>query len=209
MNWRLNMAKQIWKPGTILYPVPVVMVSCGDMENSNIITIAWTGTINTNPAMTYISVRPERHSYNIIKEKGEFVINVTTEELVKATDWCGVRSGKDYDKFKEMGLTKEKAPRLDCPIIAESPISIECKVKEILELGTHHVFLAEILGALADKKYMDETGKFDFEKSKPICYSHGEYFGLGKKFGKFGYSVEKKKTKEKRKKKNEQKAAKG
>ncbi len=203
------MAKQIWKPGTILYPVPVVMVSCGDMENSNIITIAWTGTINTNPAMTYISVRPERHSYNIIKEKGEFVINVTTEELVKATDWCGVRSGKDYDKFKEMGLTKEKAPHLDCPIIAESPISIECKVKEILELGTHHVFLAEILGALADKKYMDETGKFDFEKSKPICYSHGEYFGLGKKFGKFGYSVEKKKTKEKRKKKNEQKAAKG
>lgn len=195
------MAKQIWKPGTILYPVPVVMVSCGNMENSNIITIAWTGTINTNPAMTYISVRPGRHSYDIIKKTGEFVINVTTEELAKATDWCGVKSGRDYDKFKEIGLTKEIAPHLNCPIIAESPISIECKVKEIIELGTHHAFLAEVVGVLADEKYMDKTGKFNFEKSKPICYSHGEYFGLGKKFGKFGYSVEKKKTKTRRKKK--------
>ena len=162
------MAKQIWKPGTILYPVPVVMVSCGNMENSNIITIAWTGTINTNPAMTYISVRPGRHSYDIIKKTGEFVINVTTEELAKATDWCGVKSGRDYDKFKEMGLTKEIAPHLNCPIIAESPISIECKVKEIIELGTHHAFLAEVVGVLADEKYMDKTGKFNFEKSKPI-----------------------------------------
>ena len=129
------MSKQIWKPGTILYPVPVVMVSCGSYENSNIITIAWTGTINTNPAMTYISVRPERHSYNLIKESGEFVINVTTQALAKATDWCGVRSGKDYDKFKEMSLTKGKAQKINCPIIEESPISIECKVKEIVELG--------------------------------------------------------------------------
>lgn len=191
------MAKQIWKPGTILYPVPVVMVSCGDMENSNIITVAWTGTINSDPAMTYISVRPERYSYDIIKESGEFVINVTTESLAYATDWCGVRSGKDYDKFNEMGLTREKAPHLNCPVIAESPISIECKVKDIVKLGTHDMFIAEILGALADEKYMDENGKFDFEKSRPICYSHGEYFGLGTKLGKFGYSVQKKKGKKK------------
>lgn len=189
------MAKQIWKPGTILYPVPVVMVSCGDMENSNIITIAWTGTINTNPAMTYISVRPERHSYNIIKKTGEFVINVTTENLAYATDWCGVKGGKDFDKFKEMKLTKEKAPHLNCPIIAESPISIECKVKDIVDLGSHSMFIAEIVGALADEEFMDESGKFDFEKSRPICYSHGEYFGLGEKLGKFGYSVQKKRKK--------------
>ncbi len=194
------MAKQIWKPGTILYPVPVVMVSCGSMEKSNIITIAWTGTINSDPAMTYISVRPERYSYDIIKESGEFAINITTEELARATDWCGVRSGRDYDKFKETGLTKEKAQYISCPIIKESPISIECKVVEIKELGSHHIFMAEILGADADEKYMTENGKFEFERSKPICYSHGEYFGLGKKLGKFGYSVEKKKTKVRRKK---------
>lgn len=202
------MSKQIWKAGTILYPLPVVMVSCGDMKKSNIITIAWTGTINTNPAMTYISVRPERYSYDIIKETGEFVINITTESLVRATDWCGVRSGRDYDKFKEMGLTKVKAPHLNCPIIGESPISIECKVRDITELGSHHLFTADVVGTVADEKYMDEAGKFDFEKSRPICYSHGEYFSLGKKLGKFGYSVEKKKTKAKRKIRNEQKTAK-
>ena len=194
------MAKQIWKPGTILYPVPVVMVSCGSMEKSNIITIAWTGTINSDPAMTYISVRPERYSYDIIKESGEFAINITTEELAKATDWCGVRSGRDYDKFSETGLTKEKAQYINCPIIKESPISIECRVTEIKELGSHHIFMAEILGADADEKYLNENGKFEFEKSRPICYSHGEYFGLGKKLGKFGYSVEKRKTKARRKK---------
>ena len=186
------MAKQIWKPGTILYPVPVVMVSCGDMQNSNIITIAWTGTINTNPAMTYISVRPERHSYNMIKESGEFVINVTTESLAYATDWCGVKSGKDYDKFEKMKLTKQKAEHLSCPIIAESPINIECKVKDIIELGSHHMFLSEVVGCMADEKYMEESGKFDFAASKPICYSHGDYYGLGKYFGSFGWSVKKK-----------------
>lgn len=193
------MSKQIWKPGTILYPVPAVMVSCGTMEKSNIITIAWTGTVNSDPAMTYISVRKSRHSYDIIKESGEFVINVTTESLAYATDWCGVRSGRDYDKFAEMKLTKQKAEHLNCPIIAESPISIECKVKQIIPLGTHDMFLAEIVGVMADEKYMDKDGKFDFAASKPICYSHGEYYGLGKKFGKFGYSVEKPKTKKKRK----------
>lgn len=194
------MSKQIWKPGTILYPVPVVMVSCGSMEQSNIITIAWTGTINTDPAMTYISVRESRHSYDIIKERGEFVINVTTEALARATDWCGVRSGRDYDKFAEMHLTKQKAEHLDCPIIAESPINIECKVKDIIPLGSHSMFLAEVVGGMADEKYIDENGRFDFEASKPICYSHGEYFGLGNKLGKFGYSVAKRKKKNKKEK---------
>ena len=192
------MSKQIWKPGTILYPVPVVMVSCGDMTNSNIITIAWTGTINSDPAMTYISVRPNRHSHSIIKERGEFVINVTTESLAFATDWCGVKSGRDYDKFKEMKLTKEKAHHLDCPVIKESPINIECKVKDIISLGTHDMFLAEVVGGMADEKYMEESGRFDFAASKPICYSHGEYYGLGKYFGKFGWSVEKKKNKKRK-----------
>jgi flavin reductase (DIM6/NTAB) family NADH-FMN oxidoreductase RutF len=189
------MSKQIWKPGTILYPVPAVMVSCGTMEKSNIITIAWTGTVNTDPAMTYISVRPSRYSYDIIKESGEFVINVTTEELAYATDWCGVKSGRDVDKFEQMKLTKQKATKLNCPAIAESPINIECKVKDIIHLGTHDMFLAEVVSVTADEKFMDETGKFDFAASKPICYSHGEYYGLGKKFGKFGYSVAKKKKK--------------
>lgn len=192
------MSKQLWKPGTILYPVPVVMVSCGTMEESNIITIAWTGTINTNPAMTYISVRPERYSYDLIKNSGEFIINVTNESLAYATDWCGVKSGRDFDKFSQMKLTKEKTELLSCPAIGESPINIMCKVKDIVPLGSHHMFVAEIVGAMADEKYMDEKGKFDFSATKPICYSHGEYYGLGKKFGKFGYSVEKKKTKAKR-----------
>lgn len=192
------MSKQLWKPGTILYPVPVVMVSCGTMEESNIITIAWTGTINTNPAMTYISVRPERYSYDLIKNSGEFIINVTNESLAYATDWCGVKSGRDFDKFSQMKLTKEKTELLSCPAIGESPINIMCKVKDIVPLGSHHMFVAEIVGAMADERYMDEKGKFDFSATKPICYSHGEYYGLGKKFGKFGYSVEKKKTKAKR-----------
>lgn len=191
------MSKQIWKPGTILYPVPVVMVSCGNMENSNIITIAWTGTINTDPAMTYISVRPNRHSYNIIKETGEFVINVTTEELAFATDWCGIKSGRDFDKFKEMKLTKIKGKEVSCPLIEESPINIECRVKDIIDLGSHSMFLGEVVCVHADEKYMDEKGKFHFSKSNPICYSHGEYYGLGKYKGKFGYSVQKKKKKNK------------
>ncbi len=186
------MAKQIWKPGTVLYPVPAVMVSCGDMENSNIITIAWTGIINSDPAMTYISVRKERYSHDIIKERGEFVINVTTESLAYATDRCGVKSGRDIDKFREMKLTKEKAAHLDCPIISESPLSIECKVREIIPLGVHDMFLADIVGVMADDKYMDKNGRFDFGASRPICYSHGEYYGLGRYIGKFGYSVRKK-----------------
>ena len=185
------MSKQIWKPGTMVYPLPAIMVSCGTMEESNIITIAWTGTICTNPAMTYISIRPERYSYNMIKETGEFVINLTTKELAYATDWCGVRSGAQYDKFKEMKITKEKAEYVSCPMIKESPVSIECRVKEIKELGSHHMFLAEVLAVHADEKYLDETGKFCLEKCNLITYSHGQYYELGKNIGKFGFSVKK------------------
>ena len=189
------MSKVVWKPGTFVYPIPAVMVSCGNMEKSNIITVAWTGIINTNPAMCYISVRPERHSYNIIKEAGEFVINLTNKDLTYATDWCGVKSGKDVDKFKEMKLTKEKSNFVNCPSIKESPVSIECKVKEIKELGSHHMFMAEVLSINADEKYIDEKGAFDISKCDLIAYANGKYFELGKQVGKFGYSVQKKNKK--------------
>ena len=185
------MSKVMWKPGTMVYPLPAIMVSCGTMEEANIITIAWTGTICTNPAMTYISVRPERYSYEMIKKTGEFVINLTTKELAFATDWCGVRSGVQYDKFKEMQLTKEKCNFVSCPMIKESPVSIECRVKEIKELGSHHMFLAEVLAVNADGKYLDENGKFCLEKCDLITYSHGQYYALGENLGKFGFSVKK------------------
>ena len=192
------MSKVTWKPGTFLYPLPVVMVSCGTMEESNIITVAWTGIINTDPAMVYISVRPTRHSYNMIKESGEFVINLTTKDLTYATDWCGVKTGAQVDKFKEMHLTKEKAKFVKCPMIKESPVSVECRVKEIKELGSHHMFVAEVLGINADEKYIDEKGAFDISKCDLITYANGKYFSLGKKIGKFGYSVQKnKKTRKK------------
>lgn len=194
------MAKQLWKAGTVLYPLPAVMISCGNIDGeSNIFTAAWTGIINSEPPMTYVSIRPSRHSYNIIKQSGEFVINTTTESLAEQTDFCGVRSGRDVDKFKEMKLTRQKAAYVKCPLIAESPLSIECRVTQIIPLGSHDMFMAEILGVMADEKYMCENGKFDFAGSKPICYSHGEYFGLGKYLGKFGYSVAKSKEKKKRK----------
>lgn len=195
------MSKVMWKPGTFLYPLPAVMVSCGTMEESNIITVAWTGIINTNPAMVYISVRPTRHSYSLIKESGEFVLNLTTERLAYATDWCGVKSGKDVDKFKDMKLEKEKAEFVACPMIKQSPVSVECKVKEVKELGSHHMFIAEVLAIHADEKYIDDTGKFDISKCNLIAYSNGNYYSLGKQIGRFGFSVEKKKTKNKRKQK--------
>jgi len=185
------LSRQIWKPGTMIYPLPAVMVSCGNMEKSNILTVAWTGTICTDPAMTYISIRPERYSYELIKESGEFVINLTTKELAFATDWCGVKSGANVDKFKEMNLTKEKAQFVSCPIIKESPVSIECKVEEIKELGSHHMFIAKVLSVDADEQYLDENGKFCLEKCDLITYSHGEYYGLGEHIGKFGFSVKK------------------
>lgn len=187
------MSKVTWKSGTFIYPLPAVMVSCGTMEESNIITVAWTGIINTDPAMCYISVRPTRHSYEMIKKTGEFVINLTIKDLAYATDWCGVKTGAKVDKFKEMKLTKEKANFVNCPMIKESPVSVECKVKEIRELGSHHMFVAEILGINADEKYINENGAFDISKCDLIAYSNGNYYSLGKKIGRFGFSVQKKK----------------
>ena len=187
------MSKVTWKPGTFLYPIPAVMVSCGTMEKSNIITVAWTGIINTNPAMVYISVRPTRYSYNIIKNQKEFVINLTTKELAKATDWCGVKTGAKVDKFKEMKLNKEKASIVKCPMIQESPVSVECKVKEIKELGSHTMFIAEVVAINADEKYIDNKGAFDITKCDLIAYANGNYMAMGKKIGKFGFSVRKKK----------------
>ena len=189
------MSKTTWKPGTFIYPIPAVMVSCGTMEKANIITVAWTGIINTNPAMVYISVRPERYSYNIIKEQGEFVITLTNKDLAKKTDWCGCRSGRKYDKFKEMNLHKEKANFVNAPMIEESPVSIECKVREIKELGSHSMFIADVLAINADDKYIDEKGAFDISKCNLISYANGGYYTQGKKIGKFGYSVQKKKGK--------------
>ena len=189
------MSKVMWKPGTFLYPIPAVMVSCGTMEKSNIITVAWTGILNTNPAMVYISVRPSRYSYDLIKNQGEFVINLTTKDLVRATDWCGVKTGAKVDKFKEMNLHKEKANFVKCPMIKESPVSVECKVKEIKELGSHTMFVAEVLAINSDEKYIDEKGAFDISKCDLIAYANGGYYSMGNKLGKFGFSVQKKKPK--------------
>lgn len=177
----------------MLYPLPVVMVSVRDKKgNDNIITVAWAGTVCTNPPMISISVRPERHSYQMIKESGEFVINLVTKDLVFATDYCGVKSGRDVDKFKEMKLKKEKAEKVAAPLIAQSPVNLECRVTECKELGSHHMFVAEIVSVHIDEKYMDEKGKFHLNETGLVTYSHGEYFALGKRLGSFGYSVKKK-----------------
>ncbi len=190
------MGKVNWKPGTMIYPLPAVMVSCGvKPEEYNIITIAWTGTICSDPPMCYISVRPSRHSYEIIKRTGEYVINLTTKELARATDWCGCRSGKDFNKWEEMGLTPAPARVVKAPIIDEAPINIECKVKEIIDLGVHQMFISDVVNVIADEAFLDEKGAFSFAKSNPLVYSHGHYFELGKRIGKFGWSVEKRKKK--------------
>ncbi len=188
------MGKQVWKPGNMLYPLPAVMVSVGDKDGeTNIITVAWTGTVCSDPAMLYVSVRPERYSHHMIMETGEFVVNLTTEDLVKATDYCGVRSGKDVDKWKETGLTQEKADKLSyAPIIKECPVNLECKVTEVKKLGSHDMFLAEVVAVQIDEKYMDEKGKFCLNETGLMAYSHGEYIGLGEKLGTFGYSVRRK-----------------
>lgn len=190
------MAKQIWKPGNMVYPVPAVMVSTAmpDGSHPNIITVAWTGTVCTNPPMAYISVRPERYSYHMIKETGEFVINLTTEKLARATDYCGVKSGRDVDKFKEMGLTCGKASAVSVPLIEESPVNIECRVEEIKELGSHHMFLARVAAVNVDEELLDDKGRLDLGRAQPIVYSHGEYYGLDQVLGTFGYSVKKAKT---------------
>ena len=185
------MPKKIWKAGAFEYPIPAALITSGDMENSNIMTVAWTGIINSKPPMVYVSIRPERYSYNIIKENKEFVINLTNENLTYATDWCGVKSGKDFDKFKEMNLTKEKANFVKCPLIKESPVSIECKVTDIKNLGSHSMFVAEVLSIDPDEQYIDENGEFDISKCNLIAYANGGYYNLGEKLGKFGYSVQK------------------
>ena len=192
------MSKQLWKPGTMVYPVPAVMVSCGTMEAPNIITIAWTGTVCTDPAMTYISIRKERHSYNLIKDSGEFVINLTTKNLVKATDFCGVKSGRDFNKFETLGLTPSPSTFIKAPMIEESPVSIECQVTQIIELGSHDMFLAKVLGITVDGTLIDETGKFRLDLAEPISYAHGAYYALGEQLGTFGYSIMKKKTLQKK-----------
>jgi flavin reductase (DIM6/NTAB) family NADH-FMN oxidoreductase RutF len=189
------MGKLLWKPGTMIYPLPAVMVSCGSVpEEYNILTISWTGTICTDPAMCYISVRPSRYSYGIIKKNGEYVINLTTKALTFAADWCGVKSGADHNKFKEMGLTPGLASKVKAPLIMESPVNIECVVKEIKELGTHHMFISEVVAIQAEKELIDQqTGLFRLDLAVPLCYSHGKYYETGKYLGKFGFSVAKKK----------------
>ena len=193
--------KQDWKPGTMIYPLPALLVSCGSTEEEyNIITVAWAGTICTNPAMCYISVRPERHSYPILKRNMEFVINLTTKSMAFATDWCGVRSGKDYNKFEEMKLTPGKAKIVSAPIIEESPLCIECRVKEIISLGSHDMFIADVVNVKADDKFLTaETGKCELSEANPLVYVHGGYFELGPKIGKFGWSVEKNRSQTKEK----------
>lgn len=177
----------------MIYPLPAVLVSCGAVPDEyNLLTVAWTGTVCSDPAMCYISVRPERHSYDIIRRTGEFVINLTTEELARATDWCGVRSGRDYDKFRETGLTPGLAYVVAAPTVAEAPLSIECRVKQILPLGSHDMFLAEVVNVQADERYLDADGRFDLERARPLVYSHGEYFRLGEAIGRFGWSVRRK-----------------
>lgn len=183
-----------WKPGTMIYPLPAVLVSCGTAERSNLITVGWTGTVCTDPAMCYISVRPERYSYDIIKERMEFTINLTTEAMAKATDWCGVRSGRDYDKWAETGLTPEPGVTVGCPSVREAPVSIECRVRDIISLGSHDMFLAEVLAVLADGELLDpESGALRLDSAGLISYSHGQYFAQGAPLGRFGWSVKKKK----------------
>lgn len=194
--------KQSWKPGTMIYPLPAVLVSCGaSPDEYNLFTVAWTGTVCTNPPMCYISVRPERHSYEIIKRTGEFVINLTTRRLARATDWCGVRSGRDFDKFEQMDLTPTPAAVVAAPIVAESPISIECRVKQIVPLGSHDMFIADVVNVMVDDEYLDkQSGRLDLERAEPLVYCHGEYFSLGDMIGHFGWSVRRKPRKGEKKK---------
>lgn len=187
----------LWKPGTMLYPVPAVLVSCGEYGGAcNIITIGWTGVICSDPAMCSVSLRPERYSYQMIRNSGEFVINLTTAAMARTVDWCGVKSGREFDKFREMKLTALPAKFIKAPLIGESPVNLECRVKEIRELGTHHMFIAEILAVHADPVYFNpQTGFFDLAAAEPLCYCHGHYYKMGKHIGKFGFSVEKKRKK--------------
>jgi flavin reductase (DIM6/NTAB) family NADH-FMN oxidoreductase RutF len=195
MRKEIKMAKQIWKPSTLLNPVPVVMVTCADTAGKpNIITVAWAGTVNSEPPMVSISVRKERYSHKLIKEKGQFAINLATRKLAKATDLCGVKSGRDVDKFQMAGLTAKKASVIDVPVIEESPVVLECVVKKVLELGSHDMFIAEVVAVQAEESLLNEKGKLVLEKAGLICYSHGKYWALGRELGFFGFSVAKKKV---------------
>ncbi len=194
------MAKQKWKAGNMVYPLPAVLVSCGDKEgNVNLMTAAWTGTVCSEPPMVYVSIRKERYSHHMIKETGEYVINLTTEKLAEATDFCGVRSGRDMDKFKEMKLTPVKGELQYAPMVAESPVSIECRVTDVMELGSHDMFIAEVTAVYVDEQYMDAKGTFHLEKAEPLVYSHGQYYGVGKHLGGFGYTVRKKPVRKRKK----------
>lgn len=186
------MSKIKWRGGALIAPLPPTMVSCGDMERSNIITVAWTGIINTNPPKTYISVRPSRHSYKIIKERGEFVINLTPSRLIRAADYCGIYTGAKVDKFAKCNLTKEKASELECPVIAECPVSLECRVTDTVSLGTHDMFIADIVAVDVDESLINRDGKLDMSRAGLAAFAHGEYFELGKKIGQFGFSAKKK-----------------
>ncbi|MGN0242736.1 MAG: flavin reductase family protein [Lachnospiraceae bacterium] len=193
-----NFKKISWKPGNMIYPLPAVMVSVTDGKgHDNIITVAWTGTVNTNPPMAYISVRKERHSYQMLMDSREFVINLTTKELTKATDYCGVTSGRDVDKWEKLHLTKLPAKQVKAPLIAESPVNIECKVRSVQELGSHTMFLADVVNVNVEEAYLDSKGKFQLAQAKPIVYSHGSYFDLGQPLGTFGCSIAKKKKRKK------------
>ena len=189
--------KILWKPGTMLYPIPAILVTCGEYGGAqNIITVAWTGVVCSEPAMLSIAIRPGRHSYEMIRKSGEFAINLTTAAMAPAVDWCGVKSGRGLDKFKEMKLTAMPAEHIRAPLINESPLNLECRVRQVLELGSHHVFIAEILAVHADPSYFDaKTGFFNLAAAEPLCFCHGHYYRLGKHIGKFGFSVEKKKKK--------------
>ncbi|MCD7813615.1 MAG: flavin reductase family protein [Lachnospiraceae bacterium] len=187
------MSREIWKSGNMLYPLPAVMVSCARPgERPNILTVAWAGTICSTPAMVSISVRPERYSYNIIRETGEFVMNLTTKKLARAADYCGVRSGRDVDKFQELHLSAAPAAFVAAPLIEESPVNMECRVREVLELGSHHMFVSEVLGVDVDPRYLDEKGKLCLKDAELMAYSHGTYFALGEELGSFGFSVRRK-----------------
>lgn len=189
------MAKVTWRGGALIAPVPPAMISCGTMEQSNIITVAWTGILGTVPPKTYISVRPRRHSYNIIKEHGEFVINLTTEALIHAADYCGMYTGAKVDKFTACNLTKEEVPGFSCPMIAEAPLSLACRVTEVVPMGSHDMFIADVVSVHVDETLIDENGKLRLEQAHLAAFAHGEYYGLGKKLGWFGFSAVKKKKK--------------
>jgi flavin reductase (DIM6/NTAB) family NADH-FMN oxidoreductase RutF len=192
-----NCKKLLWKPGTMIYPVPAVLVSCGKYGGvQNVLTIAWTGIVCTEPAMCSISIRPGRFSFELIRKSGEFAVNLTTAAMARIVDWCGVKSGREFDKFAEMKLSAMPAKFIAAPLIAESPVNLECRVREVRELGSHHLFIAEILAVHADPGYFNaRTGFFDLAASEPLCYCHGHYYGMGRHIGKFGFSVQKKRKK--------------